>query len=72
VIVLAFLRFGLASEAAIINFEIRRRKQKQVCGSLVPNTLHDGGFNSGERNGKKLYTHQEYDVTLHKISCGNV
>ena len=49
VIVCAFLRFGLASEAAIINFEICRRKQEQVGGSLVPNTLHDADFSAGEK-----------------------
>lgn len=54
VIVCAFLRFGLASKATIINFEIRRRKQEQVRGSLVPNTLHDDGFNSGEKKWKEV------------------
>ena len=33
------LRFRLASEATVIDFQIRRRKDKEICWSLVSDAL---------------------------------
>jgi len=65
-----FLRFRLASEAAVINFEIRRRKQEQICRSLVPNTLHDDGFNSGKKEWKETIHTRSTTSPFTRLAAG--
>jgi hypothetical protein len=33
------LRFSLASEATVVDFQIRRRKDKEICRGLVSDAL---------------------------------